>query len=123
MRKRLLALALAAMLAFSLAACGGAASSAPASAAPAPASTAPTPQSEAVPAAAGTVKVAALESAYGAALWQEVADAFTEKVAEYIHSGAKFNTVLGTLTFDKKGDRTNLDYVVYVWKDGGYTEL
>ncbi|WP_425107275.1 branched-chain amino acid ABC transporter substrate-binding protein [Ancylobacter sp.] len=46
-----------------------------------------------------------------------------KKVAEYIHSGAKFNTVLGTLTFDKKGDRTNLDYVVYVWKDGGYTEL
>jgi len=46
-----------------------------------------------------------------------------KKVAEYIHSGAKYNTVLGTLTFDKKGDRTNLDYVVYVWKDGGYTEL
>lgn len=47
----------------------------------------------------------------------------TKKVAEYIHSGAAFNTVLGKLTFDKKGDRTNLDYVVYVWKDGGYTEL
>jgi len=46
-----------------------------------------------------------------------------KKVAEYIHSGAKFDTVLGGLTFDKKGDRTNLDYVVYVWKDGGYTEL
>ncbi|MBS9475777.1 branched-chain amino acid ABC transporter substrate-binding protein [Ancylobacter radicis] len=46
-----------------------------------------------------------------------------KKVAEYIHSGAAFDTVLGKLTFDKKGDRTNLDYVVYVWKDGGYTEL
>lgn len=47
----------------------------------------------------------------------------TKKVAEYIHSGKAFDTVLGKLTFDKKGDRTNLDYVVYVWKDGGYTEL
>ncbi|MDQ0509316.1 branched-chain amino acid ABC transporter substrate-binding protein [Ancylobacter amanitiformis] len=47
----------------------------------------------------------------------------TAKVAEYIHSGKAFDTVLGKLTFDKKGDRTNLDYVVYVWKDGGYTEL
>ncbi|MFK8251295.1 branched-chain amino acid ABC transporter substrate-binding protein [Ancylobacter terrae] len=46
-----------------------------------------------------------------------------KKVAEYVHSGAAFDTVLGKLTFDKKGDRTNLDYVVYVWKDGGYTEL
>lgn len=46
-----------------------------------------------------------------------------KKVAEYIHSGKAFDTVLGKLTFDKKGDRTNLDYVVYVWKDGGYTEL
>ncbi len=46
-----------------------------------------------------------------------------KKVAEYIHSGKPFDTVLGKLTFDKKGDRTNLDYVVYVWKDGGYTEL
>ncbi|MCK0209503.1 branched-chain amino acid ABC transporter substrate-binding protein [Starkeya koreensis] len=58
---------------------------------------------------------------------QQAADATKsldpKKVAEYVHSGAKFNTVLGTLTFDKKGDRTNLDYVVYVWKDGGYTEL
>lgn len=58
---------------------------------------------------------------------QQAADATKsldpKKVAEYVHSGAKFDTVLGTLTFDKKGDRTNLDYVVYVWKDGGYTEL
>ncbi|MDR6955008.1 branched-chain amino acid transport system substrate-binding protein [Ancylobacter sp. 3268] len=58
---------------------------------------------------------------------QQAADATKsldpKKVAEYIHSGKPFDTVLGKLTFDKKGDRTNLDYVVYVWKDGGYTEL
>ncbi|MBS7540694.1 branched-chain amino acid ABC transporter substrate-binding protein [Ancylobacter lacus] len=46
-----------------------------------------------------------------------------KKIEDYIHSGKPFNTVLGTLTFDKKGDRTNLDYVMYVWKDGGYTEM
>ncbi|HSI39829.1 MAG TPA: branched-chain amino acid ABC transporter substrate-binding protein [Xanthobacteraceae bacterium] len=46
-----------------------------------------------------------------------------KKIADYIHSGKPFKTVLGTLNFDKKGDRTNLDYVLYVWKDGGYTEM
>ncbi|QIB35520.1 branched-chain amino acid ABC transporter substrate-binding protein [Ancylobacter pratisalsi] len=45
------------------------------------------------------------------------------KVAEYMHSGKTFDTVLGKLSFDKKGDRTSGDYVVYVWKDGGYSEL
>ncbi len=46
-----------------------------------------------------------------------------KKVADYMHSGATFQTVLGPLAFDKKGDLTKLDYVVYVWKDGGYSEL
>ncbi|MBP2152058.1 branched-chain amino acid ABC transporter substrate-binding protein [Xanthobacter flavus] len=46
-----------------------------------------------------------------------------KKVAEKMHSGMKFDTVLGPLTFDKKGDITKLDYVVYVWKDGTYSEL
>ena len=45
------------------------------------------------------------------------------KLAEYIHSGATFKTVLGDLIFDKKGDRTTLDYVLYVWKDGGYSQM
>lgn len=39
-----------------------------------------------------------------------------KKVAEKMHSGAKFNTVLGELSFDKKGDITKLDYVMYIWK-------
>lgn len=31
-----------------------------------------------------------------------------------------FETVLGTIAFDRKGDVTNPGYVVYQWKDGGY---
>jgi branched-chain amino acid transport system substrate-binding protein len=39
-----------------------------------------------------------------------------KKVADKMHSGMKFKTVLGELSYDKKGDRTNLDYVMYIWK-------
>jgi len=39
-----------------------------------------------------------------------------KKMAEYMHSGAKFKTVIGDISYDKKGDRTNVDYVWYVWK-------
>jgi branched-chain amino acid transport system substrate-binding protein len=39
-----------------------------------------------------------------------------KKVAEKMHSGMKFKTVLGDLSFDKKGDLTKLDYVMYLWK-------
>ncbi|MBI3434085.1 MAG: branched-chain amino acid ABC transporter substrate-binding protein [Proteobacteria bacterium] len=38
------------------------------------------------------------------------------KVADKMHSGMKFKTVIGDISFDKKGDVTRLDYVVYVWK-------
>ena len=41
-----------------------------------------------------------------------------KKVAQKMHSGMKFSTVLGELSFDKKGDITRPDYVVYVWKKG-----
>ena len=39
-----------------------------------------------------------------------------KKVAEVIHSGKKFKTVIGELSYDKKGDITRPDYVMYVWK-------
>src|SRR5579864_3815923 len=42
----------------------------------------------------------------------------TKKMAEYMHSGVAFHTVLGDIAFDKKGDRTTVDYVWYVWKKG-----
>jgi branched-chain amino acid transport system substrate-binding protein len=39
-------------------------------------------------------------------------------VAKVMHSGATFKTVVGDLGYDKKGDVTRADYVVYVWKKG-----
>jgi branched-chain amino acid transport system substrate-binding protein len=49
-----------------------------------------------------------------------------KKMAEVMHSGKVFNTVLGDLSFDKKGDVTGYTvggkkkdrYVLYVWKKG-----
>jgi branched-chain amino acid transport system substrate-binding protein len=51
-----------------------------------------------------------------------------KKIAEKMHSGMVFKTVIGDIAYDKKGDRTNLDYTVYVWKPDAagkitYTEL
>ena len=46
-----------------------------------------------------------------------------KKVAATLKSG-KWNTVLGPLSFDKKGDVVGVDYVWYVWnKDGSYSEI
>jgi branched-chain amino acid transport system substrate-binding protein len=46
-----------------------------------------------------------------------------KKVAETL-KGGKWDTVLGSLSFDKKGDITVIDYVFYKWnKDGKYSEL
>jgi branched-chain amino acid transport system substrate-binding protein len=42
----------------------------------------------------------------------------TKKIAEVMHSGMTFKTVLGDIALDKKGDRTSVDYVWYVWKKG-----
>ena len=39
-----------------------------------------------------------------------------KKVAEQMHSGKHFSTVLGDMAYDKKGDITKLDYVMYIWK-------
>ena len=46
-----------------------------------------------------------------------------KKVAAAI-KGGKWDTVLGPITYDKKGDITVVDYVVYQWDKGGnYAEL
>ena len=42
-----------------------------------------------------------------------------EKMAEVMHSGKVFKTVIGDISYDKKGDRTNVDYVMYTWKKVG----
>jgi branched-chain amino acid transport system substrate-binding protein len=41
-----------------------------------------------------------------------------KKVAAVMHSGVPFHTVIGDISYDKKGDRTTVDYVWYVWKQG-----
>src|ERR1700674_4691351 len=42
----------------------------------------------------------------------------TKKVAEATKSGKAFKTVIGDLAYNKKGDITRLDYVMYTWKKG-----
>ncbi|WP_044563453.1 branched-chain amino acid ABC transporter substrate-binding protein [Azospirillum sp. B4] len=44
------------------------------------------------------------------------------KVAAILHK-ASFQTVIGPLSFNAKGDRTTADYTVYQWRDGSYTEI
>ncbi len=39
----------------------------------------------------------------------------SKAIEDAAHSGTLFHTVLGDMAFDKKGDRTNLDYTVYRW--------
>jgi branched-chain amino acid transport system substrate-binding protein len=41
-----------------------------------------------------------------------------KKVADALKSGMTVKTVIGDLSFDKKGDITRPDYVMYVWKKG-----
>jgi branched-chain amino acid transport system substrate-binding protein len=60
-------------------------------------------------------------------IWsQAVAKAGTtdpKKVAETIRGG-KWNTVLGTISYDKKGDITAIDWAIFKWDNkGNYDEL
>ena len=41
-----------------------------------------------------------------------------KKVADTMRSGMTFKTVVGDIAYDKKGDRTRPDYVVYTWRKG-----
>lgn len=45
-----------------------------------------------------------------------------KKVAAQIH-GKTFDTVLGKLIYDQKGDVSNSNYVWYVWKNGKYMQM
>ncbi len=42
-----------------------------------------------------------------------------KRMAEHIRSGVGFKTVIGELKYDKKGDITRPDYVMYTWKNVG----
>lgn len=46
-----------------------------------------------------------------------------KKIAEAMKAQGPFQTVLGEISFDKKGDVTVPDYVFYVWKNGAYSEM
>ena len=45
-----------------------------------------------------------------------------EAVAKALKEG-NYETVLGSIAFNDKGDVKNPEYVMYVWKDGQYGEL
>ena len=101
--KKIIALALALVMVLSLAACGG--SAAPA-ATQAPAAQAPAAEAPAAPAevpAGTTIKVAAIETAYGSQIWADVAAAFTEQTGIQVQ-----------LTTDK-----NLEDVISASMQGG----
>ena len=46
-----------------------------------------------------------------------------KKVAAALKAGSKWPTVLGPISFDKKGDTTGGGYVFYEWKNGAYAEM
>jgi branched-chain amino acid transport system substrate-binding protein len=45
-----------------------------------------------------------------------------DAVVEQLH-GNQFDTVLGPISFDEKGDVQGSNYVLYKWENGEYAEL
>jgi branched-chain amino acid transport system substrate-binding protein len=45
------------------------------------------------------------------------------RIAEALKAQGPWQTVLGPISFDRKGDVTVPDYVFYVWKNGSYAEI
>jgi branched-chain amino acid transport system substrate-binding protein len=60
-------------------------------------------------------------------IWAEAAKkantADPQKVAAALKSGGPWPSILGPISFDRKGDVEGPSYVFYVWKDGAYGEL
>ena len=46
-----------------------------------------------------------------------------KKVATELKASGNWPSVLGPISFDKKGDTTGGGYVFYVWKNGAYAEM
>jgi len=46
-----------------------------------------------------------------------------KKVAETLKSKGPWDTVLGPLSYDKKGDLTKAEYVWYIWHNGDYGQM
>jgi branched-chain amino acid transport system substrate-binding protein len=45
-----------------------------------------------------------------------------KKVADTLRAGT-WDTVLGPISYDKKGDITRSDYVFYIWHNGDYAQM
>jgi branched-chain amino acid transport system substrate-binding protein len=45
------------------------------------------------------------------------------RMAETLKSGGPWQSVLGPISFDRKGDVTAPDYVFYVWRNGSYAQI
>jgi branched-chain amino acid transport system substrate-binding protein len=54
---------------------------------------------------------------------KKIGSADPKKVAEALKATGNWPTVLGPVSFDKKGDPTGGGYVFYVWKNGSYAEM
>jgi len=46
-----------------------------------------------------------------------------KKVAQQLKATGNWPSVLGPMSFDKKGDPTGSGYVLYIWKDGSYSQM
>ena len=59
-------------------------------------------------------------------IWAEAAEKAgttdPKKVADVLRAG-KWDSVLGPISYDKKGDVTVSDYVFYIWHNGSYAEM
>ncbi|MCW2236963.1 branched-chain amino acid ABC transporter substrate-binding protein [Azospirillum canadense] len=60
-------------------------------------------------------------------IWAEAVNAAKStdatKVAEALHKGGTYKTVIGTIGFDAKGDVTTPAYVWYRWNNGQYAQV
>jgi branched-chain amino acid transport system substrate-binding protein len=45
------------------------------------------------------------------------------RIGQLLKSGGPWNSVLGPISFDQKGDVTVPDYVFYVWRNGSYAQM
>jgi len=54
---------------------------------------------------------------------KKVGNADPKKVAAALKASGKWPSVLGPISFDKKGDTIGGGYVFYVWKDGAYAQM
>jgi branched-chain amino acid transport system substrate-binding protein len=49
---------------------------------------------------------------------EEAKAADGKKISDVMKQGKPFKTVIGDIAYDKKGDITRPDYIMYVWKKG-----